>query len=136
MDALACVEVPMISNQLAVHQTKYDSTVHCMYATTHTTRDFCNCVHRPCWEYKYVCRIFHEPETVYTTHHRINKRDTSLAGVGTRLIENGKEREERNILLQRTEKNARTFRSFEKRRGECYVIFSRFLYKTGNNLYQ
>ena len=54
------------------------------------------------------------------------------------FLKNGKEREERNVLLQRTEKNgknvtffckerkrtARTFRSFAKRTGERYVLFS------------
>ena len=54
------------------------------------------------------------------------------------FLKNGKEQEKRNVLLQRTEKNgknvtffckerkrtARTFRSFAKRTGERYVLFS------------
>ena len=40
------------------------------------------------------------------------------------FLKNGKEREERYVLLQRTEKNRRTFRSFAKRTGERYVLFS------------
>ena len=31
------------------------------------------------------------------------------------------------VLLQRTEKNARTFRSFAKRTGERYVLISRYI---------
>ena len=41
-------------------------------------------------------------------------RQKSSAGVGG--LKNRKERKERNVLLQRTKKNARTFRSFAK---EC-----------------
>ena len=40
------------------------------------------------------------------------------------FAKNGKERKKQNVLLQRKEKNARTFRSFAKRTGECYVLFS------------
>ena len=43
------------------------------------------------------------------------------------FLKNGKERKERNVLLQKTKKNARTFRSFAKER-ENDPFFFQYIY--------